>query len=249
MLNFFKVLFYIPLYNGLILLFNIVPGSDMGVAVILFTIIVKLVLFPLSYKSVKTQIQMKRFEPELAALREKYKDKQEQALKVMELYKTAGINPFASFFLVLIQLPILISLYYTFLRSGLPEINTSLLYPFIHANKTISMTLFGLMDISKKSIFLSVCAAASTYLQVRFSGAQLPPKQANGSFGDDLARTMNMQMKYVYPVMIFFISYSISGAVALYWTVNNLITVLQELYVRRKFAPKNEGTAPVATSS
>jgi YidC/Oxa1 family membrane protein insertase len=246
MAAFFSAVFYQPLYNGLILLFNLIPGGDMGIAVILFTLIIKLILFPLSQKAVKTQLGMKRLEPEFAKIREKYPDKQEQALKTMELYKVAGVNPFASFFLVIIQLPILIALYYTFVRSGLPTINTSLLYPFVHANKVISMQLFGLVDISSKNAILSLLAALSTYLQIRFSGATLPPKApgSKASFSDDLARTMNMQMRYIYPVIVFIISYRISGAVALYWLVTNLITALQELYVRRSYARKQQALPP-----
>ncbi|HVS79664.1 MAG TPA: YidC/Oxa1 family membrane protein insertase [Candidatus Paceibacterota bacterium] len=249
MIWFFQAVFYKPLYNGLILLLNAIPGADIGIAVIVFTIIVKLILFPLTYKSIKTQIQMKRFEPELAKIREKYTDKQEQALKVMEVYKQAGINPFASFFLVLIQLPILISLYYVFLHSGLPTINPDLIYPFVHANRPIAMELFGLMDLSKSSIVISLLAAVATFFQMKYSASTMGStgvRKPNASFTDDLARTMTTQMKYVYPVFIFIIAYRLSGAVALYWLVNTLFTLAQELYARRRIGRNHPPEAEVA---
>jgi YidC/Oxa1 family membrane protein insertase len=232
----FNLLFYRPLYNGLILLLNVIPGADMGVAVIVFTLIVKMILFPLSYKSTKTQVQMKRFEPELAKIREKYPDKQEQALKVMEVYKTAGINPFASFFLIFIQLPILIALYYTFLYSGLPTINPSLIYSFVHSSRPVSMMLFGLVNLTGHNIPLSLLAAIATYFQIKLSTGALGERKTKASFSDDLARTMSMQMKYIYPVIVFFIAYRLSGAVALYWLVNNIFMIAQDRYARWRIA-------------
>ena len=88
MSSLFHLFFYEPLYNGLIFLIGVLPWADVGIVVILFTCIVKLALFPLSKKSVLTQIRMKEIQPELDAIKEKHKDnKQEQALKVMALYR------------------------------------------------------------------------------------------------------------------------------------------------------------------
>lgn len=243
MVAFFKAFFYQPLYNGLIFLFGVIPWADAGVIVILFTVIVKLALFPLSYRSAKTQVKMKKFEPELKRIREQYKDRQEQALKIMEFYQKEGINPFASLLLILIQLPIVFALYYIFLKSGLPSIDTVLLYdPFIQAPAAVNMNFLGLIDIGGKSAILAFLAAASTFVQTRLSMPALPPRGANASLKDDLARSMNVQMRYVFPVIVFFISYNISGAVALYWFTSNLFTVAQELYVRKKLGrPETEG--------
>jgi YidC/Oxa1 family membrane protein insertase len=234
MASFFNTFFFQPLYNGLIFLFDILPWADAGIIVILFTVLVKLFLFPLSFKSVKTQLQMKKFEPELKRIREDIKDKQEQALKIMAFYKEKGINPFASLFLILIQLPIIFALYYIFLKSGLPSVNESLLYPFIGKPEQVNMLFLGLIDIAKKSAVLAVLAAVSSYFQLKFSMPPLPKREENATFKDDLARTMNLQMRYVFPVIVLFISYNISGAVALYWLTSNIFTIAQELYVKKK---------------
>src|ERR1035437_811775 len=120
----FHNFFYAPLYNGLILFINVIPFHDVGLAVILFTCIIKVIIFPLSQQSIKTQFEMKQIEPELNEIKLKYKDdKQVQAEKTMQLYKDKGINPFAGILLMLIQLPILIALYWVFLKGGLPTID------------------------------------------------------------------------------------------------------------------------------
>lgn len=233
---FFNTVFYQPLYNGFIFLFDVFPWADAGILVILFTIIIKLVLFPLSYKSAKTQLQMKNIEPELKKIRDSVKDKQEQALKIMELYKSKGVNPFSGLVLIIIQLPIIFALYYIFLKSGLPEINNALLYPFIGVPEGVSMEFLGLINIASKSALLALLAAVSSFFQLKFSIPPMQPKDGPSTFKDDLARTMNLQMKYVFPIVVFFISYNISGVVALYWFTSNMFTIAQELYVRRKLA-------------
>jgi YidC/Oxa1 family membrane protein insertase len=123
----YNAVFYKPLYNGLIYLFNLIPFADAGIVVIIFTIIVKIILFPLSIKATKSQMEMKSIEPQLKEIKEKYKDnKEELSKKTIELYKEKEINPFSGFFVLLIQLPIIIALYSVFLRSGLPNIKTDI---------------------------------------------------------------------------------------------------------------------------
>ena len=123
----FNTVFYQPLYNGLVFLFDLLPWFDAGIIVILFTFIVKLILFPLSKKSLTAQAEMKKLEPELKGIREKYKDnQQETARRTMELYREHKVNPFASILIIIIQIPIVFALYFIFLRAGLPDIKEEL---------------------------------------------------------------------------------------------------------------------------
>ncbi len=237
---FFITFFYQPLYNGLIALINILPFADVGIAVILFTCVVKLVLFPLSRKAIVTQLRIKEFEPELNKLKKKYeKDKQEQARKMMEFYKEKGINPFSSILQILIQMPIVISLYYIFLRAGLPEINQDLLYSFVAVPQEVNMLFLGLVDISERSVILALLVGISSFFQIRFSMPKLKPRGKEDSFKEDFARSMNVQMRYVFPVLLFFIALSFSGAVALYLLTSSLFTIGQELYVRKRIQPSS----------
>ncbi len=231
----FQTFFYQPLYNGLIFLMDLLPWFDAGVIVILFTIIVKIILFPLSKKASIAQIEMREIEPEMNALRKEYKDnKEELARKTMELYRTKGINPFSGIFVILIQLPIIFALYFVFLRSGLPILNVELLYSFIPRPEVIDMNFLGLIDITAKSSILALLAGVSSFIQMRFTAPPIQKKKDGPSeFKDELARNMSIQMRYVFPVMVFFISFTISGVVALYWTTSNIFTILQELLLKK----------------
>lgn len=224
-----------PLYNGLILIMDIIPWVDAGVAIVLFTIIIKLLLFPLSRKSVVTQLRMREIEPELNKLKEKYKDdRQAQALEIMNLYKSKGINPFSGILLIIIQLPILIALYSIFLKSGLPIVNVDILYPFVAVPQNINMEFLGIFNISERSIVLSIAAAVAQYFQVRYSLPKAQPAKKNATFQEDLARSVNMQMKYVFPIVILFISYTATSTIAIYLMVSSLFMIAQELYIRKR---------------
>ncbi|OHA18910.1 MAG: hypothetical protein A2836_00790 [Candidatus Taylorbacteria bacterium RIFCSPHIGHO2_01_FULL_45_63] len=232
----FHSFFVTPLYNGLIFLMDVLPWPDAGLAIVLLTILVKLVLFPLSRKAIHTQVRMKEIEGELQSVKEKYKDnKQKQAEETMALYKKKGVNPFSSFFLIIIQLPIIFALYRIFLGSQLPEVDQNLLYSFVSVPTNVSVLFLGLIPITGKSLILSLATGISQFFQARLSlgSVAVSPKDA-GTFKYDFAKSMNTQMKYVFPVIAFFVAYSISGAVALYWTTSNLFTLGQELFVRHK---------------
>ncbi len=233
----FHTFFYQPLYNCFIFLIDVFPWLDAGAVVVLFTIIVKLALFPLSRKATLAQLELKKIEPELTKIKEKYKeDKQEQAKQTMALYKTKKINPFGSLLPILIQLPIIFALYFIFLKSGLPEVSKDLLYSFVSVPESISMNFVGLINIAGKSIALALCAGASSFIQMRLSFAQQPKPTNERSFQNDFARSMSIQMRYVLPVIVFFVSYKISAVVALYWFTSNLFTIAQDAFIRKKSA-------------
>lgn len=237
MSSLFHLFFYEPLYNGLIFLIGVLPWADVGIVVILFTCIVKLALFPLSKKSVLTQIRMKEIQPELDAIKEKHKDnKQEQALKVMALYREKKINPFSGIILIFIQIPIIFALYYVFLKGGLPKIDMDSLYSFIKVPASIDISFLGLMDITQKSYLIALAAAITQFFQVKFAMPAVKKsnkKAGENSFKDDLARSMSIQMKYILPIIIFFIARGLPAVVALYWATSNLFAIGQELYLRR----------------
>ncbi len=227
----FSALISKPLYNGFIVLMKILPFFDAGIIIIIFTIIIKVILLPLSIKASKAQIEMKTTEKDLAKIKEKYKDnKEEQARATMEYYKERGINPLAGFLILIIQLPILIGLYRVFIRSGLPQINLGLLYSFVSPPASINMAFLNLINISQKSIILAAIAGISTYFQISLAN----PTQNSGEQGD-FARAMSMQMKYFFPFFMALIAYTISSAVALYLITSNIFAIAQEYYIRKKY--------------
>ena len=233
MIAFFKTIIYIPLYNLLIFILN-VSWIDAGIATIVLTLIVKVILYPIAKKSTITQLMMKEKSGELNLIKEKYKDRQEQAVKVMEFYKKNKINPFSSIFTVIIQIPIILSLYYIFLKSGLPAIDTTMLYSFIKVPESVSMNFLGLLDISQKSIFLALLAAITSFLQMHLSTSTASNQESKSSGNPDLSTMMAKQMKYTMPILVFFISWKISGVIALYWFVSNLLGIAQDFYIKKK---------------
>lgn len=239
-------IFFDPIYNTLVFFIDTVPHGDVGLAIVFTTILVKVILLPLSLKAARTQRAMRLIEPELKKIQEKFKDKREELAKEMlELYRRAGVNPFSSILLLLIQIPIIIALYFSVSRGGgvpLPDINVALLYSFVPVPENASMLFFGVVDMAAKSLPLALLAGITQYLFTALSLPSLAPrdKDAVPNFKEDFARSMNMQMKYVMPIIIFVIAYSISAAIALYFTVSNIVSIAQEFAVRKHRLPPQE---------
>ena len=211
------------------------PWFDVGVVVIIFTLIVKFILFPLSKKAIHTQLVMKGVQKEIDEVKKNTKgNKQEEAVKIMAIYKENNINPLSGFVLVLIQFPIIISLYYVFLKGGLPTIDYHSLYSFTPVPAVIKMTFLGLIDITKSNAYIAILAAVSQFFQIRFTLPKVEPKKEGikSDFKDELSRSMNTQMKYVLPVFVLIGAYSLPAVVGIYWVTSNLFAIAQELYMR-----------------
>ena len=228
-----NLILYQPLLNALALLVSIIPGGNVGIAVIILTILVKIILFPLSQKSIESQAEMSILAPEINKIKTSGVSKEEQARLTFDLYKKHNTNPFSGCLLVLIQIPVIFALYYVFFK-GL-NFESGLLYSFVHIPENTNMIFLGVLDITQKSWVLAVLAGISQYLQA-FYMPQQPISSSNvkGSFQESFAKSMSMQMKYVFPFVVAFIAYSISGAVALYWITSNLFMVGQQIYVKKE---------------
>ena len=178
-------------------------------------------------------------EPKLKEVREQYKDqREEQARAMMAIYQEAGLNPFAAIFLLFLQIPIIIALYFAVSTGGgvpFPEVNAALLYDFVPEPAVVSEQFLGFFDISGRSIILAALAAVAQYFQVKFAMPAPKPKPAGAApdLKDDLMRSMQTQLPYVLPVVIFIASYTIGAAIALYFFVSNLTMLAQELVVRK----------------
>ena len=240
----FHFLIFDPLYNALVFLVSVVPFADVGLAVIVLTIFVKLVLFPLSLKAVRTQIVVRAIEPQLNEIKEKYKnDKPEQARKTMELYRAEGINPFSSILLIFIQLPIIFGLYWVVVQGGLPQLDESVLYSFTPIPEMFNMEFLWVSDIAGKSIILALLAGITQYFQIKLTLPPLKDRGKNPSLKDDLARSFHLQMRYVMPIIVVVVAYVISAAIAIYWTTSNLFAIGQEFYVRKRIRTRTDSAA------
>lgn len=231
----FGTLVTTPLYNGLVGLTHLLPTADLGIIVIVFTCIVRLILFPLAQKAVRTQIVMQEIQPQIEDIKKRYKDNpQEQATRIMAVYRERGLNPFASILLLFIQLPIIFGLYFMFLRAGLPAIDPAFLYSFVPVPDAVSPLFLGIIDITVRSIPLAILAGVSQFLQSHFAKPPEMKDDGTKSFGREFTKSLHFQMKYIFPVIIIFISAALPASISLYWITSNLFSVGQELWIRKK---------------
>jgi YidC/Oxa1 family membrane protein insertase len=231
--NIWDTLLYEPFVNLLAFFINIMPGGDVGLAVILLTILVKIALYPLSKKSIESQAKMNLLTPELNKIKASGASKEEQAKQTFELYKKYNTNPFSGCLLVLIQIPIIFALYYAFAK-GIDFSGGNVLYSFVKVPEQMNMVFLGVLDLTQKSIVLAVLAGISQYFQAILMPKPVSTGAETGSFQESFAKSMQVQMKYVFPFLIAFIAYSVSGAIALYWVTSNMFAIGQQVYLNKK---------------
>lgn len=226
----FTTLFYTPIYNALVYIIGHIPNGDVGVAIVVLTVLINLVLAPLKLGASRTQRVMKSIQSEQDRIKKEFKDPKEQMREMSALYKKHNINPLSSFLAVLIQIPVVIGLYQVFVY-GFP-IDPAYLYSFVSNPASVSTTFLGLIDLTQKSIPLAVIAGA-----LQFALAYLMPAPAESdepSFSNDFAKSMHFQSKYFLPILITFVAYTISSVVALYLIVSNASSICVELYPKVK---------------
>lgn len=234
----FNTFFYKPLYNTLVFLSGVIPGHDIGVAIILLTVIVKLILLPSYHKMLVTQNKIKLVEPEIKKINEKYKDDAaERARLTMEIYRREKINPFSQFIIIFVQIPIILALFWVF-NSGF-NFDTKLLYPFIHVPDHVQTLFLGIIDITSKNFPLAIVVGLTQFLQSYYALPQAGPRKDDSSFAEDFSRSLNIQMKYVMPVIIVLIASRLPVALSIYWITSNVFSIGQELFVRRRIVNKN----------
>lgn len=230
-------LLYQPLLNALIFLYNTIAYQDLGIAIILLTILIRLVLYPLFQKSTRHQMVMQEIQPKLKKLQEEHKkDLQKQSEAMMALYKEHKINPFSGIGLLFLQLPILIALYQIFLHIFQEGVFNDL-YSFIAHPVVLNSTLLGLLNLAKSNMVVVGLAALLQYLQMKMSfpkkapGAPLSPEEK-----------MSRNMAFIGPVLTIWIFYRMPAAIGLYWAVTSLFSIAQQYIITKQLhKEKNEG--------
>ncbi len=224
----FNTYLYNPLLNGLIFLYDYASFGDLGIAIILLTVIIRFIFYPLFYKSFKNQTLMQKIQPEIERIQRDMKDdKENQAKALMALYREHKINPFSSFLLLFIQLPVLIALYQVFLN-GLSGDLGGILYSFIPNPGTLNPIFLGLIDLSQKSIIIVILAAIVQYWQGSLSLAK------NAGQPESQTAQIGRKMIYIGPVLTVDILGNLPAAVGLYWLVSSLFSVGQQWLINRK---------------
>jgi len=245
MTEFFQTILYIPLFNGFVGVYALIP--DVGIVILIITVLVKLALYPLNTSSIQAQRSLQELQPKLDALKKKHKDNQQVlAQETMKLYKEHKVNPLGSCLPLLIQLPIFIALYWV-LQAGLTTDDFSILYSFVPNPGSINPISLGLFDLSKPQIVLALLAGGAQYWQAKSLSRKKPPKAAGeGGKDESMAAMMNKQMLYFMPVITVVIGTQLPGGLSLYWFLSTLFMALQQVILSKK---KDKETPPSSPSS
>ena len=233
LITLFNTVLYQPLFNALILLYEYLPGHDFGLAVIVLTIIIRLLFYPLMAQSLKSQKSLSEFEPRIQEIQTKYKDdKEKQAQAMMELYRKEKINPLGGCLPLLLQLPILIALYQVFWRGFRPEALDGL-YSFVPHPGVIDPLFLGAINLSQTSLVLAVLAGITQFFQTKM----ITSKTSKPKSKDQMAQfsgMMQKQMLYFFPIFTVFILWKLPAAVGLYWIVTALFSIGQQYLIFKK---------------
>lgn len=240
MSSIFQTFFYEPVLNLLVFIYNVVPFNDLGVAIIILTIIIKLLLYPLSKKALKSQKELQELQPKIEELKKKHGNKKDELGKaLMDLYKENKVNPFSSCLPLLVQLPFLFAVFAVF-RDGFENGVLDKIYPFISRPEVIEQVSFGFLDLSERSIGLAFMAGLAQYWQSKMMISKRPQVKTEGSKDEDMMAIMNKQMMYFMPVLTVVISMSFPAGLALYWFVTTILTVGQQYLIFGKDDKKTE---------
>jgi YidC/Oxa1 family membrane protein insertase len=230
--KFLKPIIYVPLLNVLVFTYFYIP--DLGVAIIILTVIIRLLMLPSFHKSLKQQKMMQALQPKINEIREKFKnDKQAEMQAMMELYKENEVNPLGSCSTLLIQLPILFALSALFSRTGNPDLLNDL-YSFVPHPAHIDTHFLGFIDLAAKNNYVLVgIAAALQFVQTKLT----LPKQKMA--GDAMQGMMQNSMLYFFPLMLFVSILALPAGLALYIIVTTLFSVGQQYYILRQEAKES----------
>jgi len=237
---------YRPLFNLLVFIYDVVPGQDIGVAIILLTILVRLALYKVNGKAIKGQRELQEVQPEIREIQRKYKDdKEKQARELMAVYQKHKISPFSGCLPLLIQFPIIIALYHVFLN-GFKDVSLDTLYAFVPNPGHLNAVSFGgIIDLAVPSVALALIASALQYYQTKGLMDVAAKKQAEQPKKVDeemtqeekmqeIAQSISKNMMYTMPVITFLFGMTLPSGLALYWSVTTLFAIVQQYFIIKK---------------
>ena len=233
MTQLYNTILFQPLFNAVIFLYNIIPGSDFGLAIIALTVAIRLIFFPLTVKTILSQRALSRINPQMKEIKERHKnDAQAQSAAIMKLYKDNKVNPLSGCLPMLIQLPILITLYKAF-RAGFQPENLNFIYSFIAKPEHINPISLGFLDITSRSIVLALITGLFQFIQLRQNQALMSSNSV--ASGQNEMQALNKQMLYFFPVMIIIIGWNLPAGLLLYWITTTLFSMGEQAYIRLKY--------------
>ncbi len=238
MAEIFNAAIYQPLYNILILLYNVIPGQDFGVAIIATTIFLKFLLVPVSKKQIESQKKLQELQPKIKEIQNKHKDnKEKQTKELMAFYKENKANPLSGCLPLIVQLIFLIAIYRILINISMAGlvVDASNLYSFVADPGKINDMFIGLVDLNRPNVVLAVLAAIAQYFQTKMIMKKNKNENKNEktSGKPDFASMMSKQMLYLGPFLTLFIGLKFAAGLALYWLVSTLFMIGQQMYIAK----------------
>ncbi len=241
MVHFFTTIFYQPILNLVVFIYNLLPNHDIGWTIIILTIIVKIILYPLSKKSIEGQKALQELQPKLEEIKKKYADNKEAMSRaMMDLYKQEKVNPLSSCLPLLLQLPFFWAIFRVF-RDELTGKALILIYPFIHNPGVINPVAFGFINFSKSNIVFAILAGVSQFFQAKMMPMRPAPIKSEGALDENMMSVMNKQMLYFMPALTIFICLTLPSGLAFYWLISTLLTIAQQWVIFHHTKPKEGG--------
>ena len=221
-----------PIMNGLIVIAHAV-GDNYGVAIILFTLIVRVLTYPLTLRQLRATRSMQEMQPRMQEIQKKYKDPRRRQEELMKVYREAGFNPLGCIWPLLVQMPIWIALYQVLRRTlgDTPEQLLRLssdLYDWSYITSAIPINrdfLFWDLGSSslEQSLPLAIMVGVTAYIQQKVSTARMGPR-------DERSESMNRTMLWMMPFMFGFFTLQVPAGLGLYWLVTSIFTIITSWY-------------------
>ncbi|MBU0707888.1 YidC/Oxa1 family membrane protein insertase [Patescibacteria group bacterium] len=251
MIELFNTVLFEPIFNLLMVVYHYLPPHDLGISIIVVTLVLKLLLYLPSLSSIRSQQAMQEIQPKLDALRKKYeKNKEELSRQLVSFYKENKISPFSSCLPLLIQFPILLALFRVFIAVSGTDADTGILpaeqlehlygtFKETYASTPIDTTLLGFVDLAQTKNYIMAGLAAG----LQFWQSRMMMKRNKKTATKNIAQSMSQQMIYLMPVMTFIFGVTFPAGLTLYWATSTLFQVAQQyMFIRLQKKDKETST-------
>ncbi len=220
--NLFSTYIYEPILAALVFIYNNLAFGDLGIAIILLTVVIRFILLPVFYKSAKDQTLLQKLQPHIKKIQLDHKDdKEKQAKALLELYRTNRLNPFSGIALLIIQLPVFFALFKIFSQGvSLPVFDNTL--------------FFGFINLAERSIGIALIAAILQYFQAKLT---LPKGGGKKEQGMSQLASLGKTMTVVGPVITFVILFNLPSALGIYWVTSTVFSIVQQFFINKKINP------------
>lgn len=227
----FHTYLYNPVLAALVWIYEVVPPHDLGLSIVLLTLLVRIVLLPLFWKSAKDQSILQALQPKVREIQENHKgDHEAQGRALMALYREHRVNPLSGIFFLFLQLPIFIALFQIFTKEL--------------ANAAFDATTFlGVISLDERSVPIALLAAGLQYFQARLMPQASGKRSSGASKGLDQAHFMRMFGLIAGPAITLLVLWSLPSALGIYWVASTAFSIGQQIVINRRIPREWPATA------